>query len=145
MAKNFNKFVRRFQRKIIQKDIEHHNENIVNLFYNPQNWGKLPEEEITLLEEMRGKIKGYLLGLYLKIENEIISKATFITDGCGVMVATGLQLTILITGKSIEYAKNLKPEDISNALMGIPPNEKHCTDLAIKTLKNAIKKYKHKN
>jgi NifU-like protein involved in Fe-S cluster formation len=143
MPKNFDKFVKNLQKEIIQKEIKDHNEKIVNLFYNPQNWGKPPNEEITVFEEKRGGLKGYSLGLYLKIENGIITQANFITDGCGVMVATGSQLTLLIKGKSIEFAENLKPEDIINALISIPPNEEHCLDLAINTLRNAIKKYKH--
>jgi len=142
MPKNFDKFVKNLQKEIIQKEIKDHNEKIVELFHNPQNWGKPSKEEITIFEERRGGLKGYCLGLYLKIENDIIIKANFITDGCGVMVATGSQLTIIIIGKSVEFAENLKPDYLINALIGIPPDEIHCIDLAIKTLKNAIKKYK---
>ncbi len=110
--------------------------------YNPQNWGKPSKEDITIFEEKRGGKKGYFLGLYLKIENDIISKANFITDGCGVMIAIASQLTIIIKGKSIEYAMNLKPDHLINALKGIPPDEIHCVNLAIITLKDVIKKYK---
>lgn len=142
MPDKLEEFVKNLQREIIQKEIGDHNEKIVNLCYNPQNWGKPPQEEITVLEEQRGGPKEYFLGLYLKIENDLIIKANFITDGCGMMIATGSQLTILIEGKSIEFTEKLKPEDINNALMGIPRDEMHCIDLAINTLKTAIKKYK---
>ncbi len=145
MPDKFNEFVKNLQKEIIQKEIEDHNEKIVNLCYNPQNWGKPPKEEITVFEERRGGPKEYFFGLYLKIENDIIIKANFRTDGCGVMIATGNQLTLLIEGKSIEFAENLKPKEINNALMRIPPDEKHCIDLAINTLKTAIKKYKHEH
>lgn len=142
MPDKLEEFVKNLQKEIIQKEIGDHNEKIVNLCYNPQNWGKPPQEEITVLEEQRGGPKEYFLGLYLKIENDLIIKANFITDGCGVMIATGSQLTILIEGKSIEFTEKLKPEDINNALKGIPRDEMHCIDLAINTLKTAIKKYK---
>ncbi|MFX0001108.1 MAG: iron-sulfur cluster assembly scaffold protein [Candidatus Hodarchaeota archaeon] len=143
MPLNFDKFTKKLQNEIFQKDIEEYNKKIVNLFYNPKNWGRPPKKEITVFEERRNGPKRYFLGLYLKIENNSIIKANFITDGCGVMVAIGSQLTLLIKGKTLEFANNLKPEDISNALMGIPPNEEHCTDLAINTLRKTIKKYKH--
>lgn len=142
MPDKLEEFVKNLQREIIQREIGDHNEKIVNLCYNPQNWGKPQQEEITVLEEQRGGPKEYFLGLFLKIENDLIIKANFITDGCGVMIATGSQLTILIEGKSIEFTEKLKPEDINNALMGIPRDEMHCIDLAINTLKTAIKKYK---
>ncbi len=99
MPKKFDNFAKSLQKEIIKREIEDHNERIVNFFYNPQNWGIPPEEETTVVEELRGGPKEYFLGLYLKIENSFISKAQFVTDGCGVMVATGCQMTLLIKGK----------------------------------------------
>ncbi|MFX0132999.1 MAG: iron-sulfur cluster assembly scaffold protein [Candidatus Hodarchaeota archaeon] len=142
MPDKFKEFVENLQKEIIQKEIGEHNERIVYLSHNPQNWGKLPKKEITVLEEKRGGPKEYFLGLYLKIKNNKILKANFITDGCGVMVATGSQLTLLIEGKSIEFAEKLKPEDIDKALNGLPENEKYLADFVIETLKEIIEKYK---
>jgi len=142
MSDKFEKFVEKLQKKIIKKEIKDHNERIVDLCYNPQNWGKPLKEEITVYEELRGEPKNYFLGLYLKIKNGIIIKASFVTDGCGVMIATGSQTTILIEGRSIESAEKLTAIDIDKALMGIPKEEYHCLDLAIKTLKSTIEKYK---
>ncbi len=141
MPSEFDKFAEKLQREIIKKEIEDHNEKIVELFHNPQNWGKPPKEEITVSIEHRGGPKEDFLGLYLKIENDIIVKANFLTDGCGVMVATGSQMTLLIQNKSLEYAENLRPENLDTALMGLPHDEKHCADLAIETLNHVIKKY----
>ena len=142
MPKDFDKFVDRLQRNLTKEDIRDQNEKIVNLFHNPINWGKPPSEDITIFEERRGEPKGYFLGLYLKIEKNKIIKANFVTDGCGVMVATGSQTTILIEGKPINFAKNLKSEDIDKTLKGLPEDEKHCADFVIETLKGIIEKYK---
>ncbi|MHA1985232.1 MAG: iron-sulfur cluster assembly scaffold protein [Promethearchaeota archaeon] len=142
MPKTFDEFVENLQKEIIKREIKDHNKKIVSLCYNPQNWGKPPMEDIICLEEQRGGPKNYFLGLYFNIEKNKIKKVNFLTDGCGVMIATGSQLTILLEDKTIEFAENLKAEDINKALMGIPENEKHCLDLAIRTLRSAIKKYK---
>lgn len=144
MTDEFEEFVNKLQKEIIVKEIKDHNERIVNLCHNPQNWGKPSEDQITIFEERRGGPKDYFLGLYLKIENEEIIKANFITDGCGVLIAIGSQITILIRGKSIEFAENLTVNDIDKALMGLPKDEKHCAELAIETLKKTIEKYKSK-
>jgi len=144
MPENFNEFVEKLQNEIINREIKDYNEKIVTLCYNPQNWGKLLEDDITFFEESRGGPKNYFLSFYLNVENNIIRKISFLTDGCGVMIATGSQTTILLEGKTLEFAQNLKAEDIDKALMGLPENEKHCLDLAIKTLKSAIEKYKTK-
>jgi len=144
MPNDFDKFVRKLQKEIRQKQIKEHNKKIVDFYYNPQNFGRLPLEEISLSIEGRRGQKQYFFGLYLNINDAVISKAKFITDGCGVMVAIGCQMTLLIEGKSIEFANDLKSEDINSALMGIHQDEHHCLDLAIDTLKSAILKYKYK-
>ena len=142
MPDEFDVFIDQLQRKIIKEDIKKHSEIIVRLFHNPKNWGKPSKEEISIFDERRGGPKGYLLGLYLKIVDDIIINANFITDGCGAMVATASQTTILIKGKSLHFAKNLKSEDIDTALDGLPENEKYCADFVIETLRNIIEKYK---
>jgi nitrogen fixation NifU-like protein len=142
MSDKFERFIEKLQKLIIENEIKDHNERIVDLCYNPQNWGKPHIEDITVYEELRGEPKNYLLGLYLKIKEGIILKANFITDGCGVMIATGSQTTILIEGQTIDFAEKLTVEDIDNALMKIPTEERHCLDLAVKTLRNTIEKYK---
>jgi len=144
MPENFNEFVENLQNEIINREIKDYNEKIVTLCYNPQNWGKLLRDDITCFEERRGGPKNYFLGFYLNVENNIIRKISFLTDGCGVMIATGSQTTILLEGKTLEFAQNLKAGDIDKALMGLPENEKYCLDLAIKTLKSAIEKYNTK-
>ncbi|MHA2037305.1 MAG: iron-sulfur cluster assembly scaffold protein [Promethearchaeota archaeon] len=144
MPEQFDEFVENLQKEIIKREIEDHNKKIVSLCYNPQNWGKPEIENITCYEEHRGGPKNYFLGLYLNIENDIIKKVNFLTDGCGVMIATGSQLTILLEGKPIKFAENLIVKDIDVALMGVPESEMHCLELAIKTLRSAIKNCKSK-
>ena len=48
----------------------------------------------------------------------------------------------LLKNKSLDFAVNLKPEDINLALKGLPEDHKHCTELAVRTLRLAINKYK---
>lgn len=144
MKQNFNEFVDNLQKEIIKKEIKDHNKKIVDLFHNPYHFGKLPEDEITIVKEQKGGPKGYFLRLRLKIENNLITEAFYETDGCGVMIATGSQLILLIEGKSIEFAEKLKHEELNDALMGVPYDEIYCIDLAIDTLRSLIEKYKQK-
>lgn len=142
---NFDEFVEKLQKEIMDKELEHYNEYIVNLFHDPKNWGKPPEEEISACHAYEGSC-GDTMQFFLKINNHIIEKATFVTDGCGATVAAGSQTTQLIVGKSLEFAENIKPEDIDNALKGLPEDHKHCAELAVRTLRRSIEIYKyHKN
>ena len=138
---DFDKFVEDLQKEIMEKELDDYNKTIVALFHNPQNWGKLPENETSVSQSYKGPC-GDTMEFYLNIEDGIVKKASFITDGCGASVATASQTTILIKGKSLEYAESLTPEDIDSALNGLPEDHKHCAELSVRTLKRALSKYK---
>ncbi len=139
---HFDEYAKKLEKQIKEKAIEEYNEYIVNLFYEPKNWGKPLNEEISVLQLYKGPC-GDTMQFFLRIKDDIIEKANFITDGCGASIATASQVTILIEGKSLKYAEKLKPEDIDNSLGGLPENHKHCAKLAAMTLKKAINKYRN--
>ncbi|MBY9002939.1 MAG: iron-sulfur cluster assembly scaffold protein [Candidatus Lokiarchaeota archaeon] len=140
-ANNFDDFVANLQKEIIDKEKEEFNEYIVELFHNPKNWGKPLEKDISVSQTYTG-LCGDTMHYYLKIEDDIITKANFVTDGCGASVATACQTTMLIEGKSLKYVENLTPEEIDKALKGLPDDHKHCAELSVRTLRRAISKYK---
>ncbi|MFX1238922.1 MAG: iron-sulfur cluster assembly scaffold protein [Promethearchaeota archaeon] len=141
---SFDSFVNQLQQEIIDNEIKEYNEHIVELFQNPKNWGPLPEGELSVLQKYLGPC-GDTMIFFLKINDNIIEKAQFTTDGCGASVATASQTTLLIEGKSITQARQLTPEDIDKALKGLPEDHKHCTELAVRTLRRAIDQYENKN
>ena len=141
---DLDKWVEKIQKEIIDEAISQYNEYIVELMQNPKNWGKPKSSEISVWHAYEG-FCGDTMQFFLKIENNIIKKATFITDGCGATVAAGSQTTIMIEGKTLEFAESLKPIDIDNALGGLPDDHTHCAELAIKTLIYAIEKYLSQN
>ena len=138
---NLDKWVEELQKEIIDQEIEKYNEYIVELLQNPKNWGKPSTEEICVWHAYEGSC-GDTMKIFLKIKDNIIEKANFITDGCGATIAAGSQTTIMVEGKSLRHAENLQPIDIDIALGGLPNDHKHCAELAIRTLQRAIEKYK---
>lgn len=142
MAKDsFDKHKDKLQKEIIIKEIEVYNDYIVDLSQNPRNWGKLPDKKISVSQSYTGPC-GDTMQFFLKIKDNIIEKANFISDGCKACIAAASQTTLLIEGKPIDYAEKLSPEDIDKALKELPEDHKHCTELAVRTLKRAILKYK---
>ena len=139
----FDEFVNKLQKEIIDIELKDFNERIIELFHNPRNWGKPPNDEITESHIYEGPC-GDTMQFFLKIKNNKIDKANFITDGCGATVACGSQTTMLIEGRSLEFAENLKSKDIEMTLNGLPEDHKHCAELAIRTLRRLIEKYKYK-
>lgn len=136
-------FIDDLQTKINEKEIEEYNDYIVELLRNPKNWGIPSDKEISISQAFTGPC-GDTMKLFLKITDGIIEKANFVTDGCGASIATASQITLLIEGKSLDYAEKLKPIDIDKALKGLPEDHKHCAELAVRTLRRLINKYKDK-
>jgi nitrogen fixation NifU-like protein len=136
----FDEYVENLQRIIYEEEIEAYNERIVELYHEPKNWGKPPDDEVTISKTYEGSC-GDTMSFFLKIEDDIIKKANFITDGCGASVAAGCQATLLILNKSINNAEKLEAEDIDSALNGLPEDHKHCAELAAITVRRAIDDY----
>ncbi|MDD4873820.1 MAG: iron-sulfur cluster assembly scaffold protein [Dehalococcoidales bacterium] len=84
---------------------------------------------------------GDTMKIWLKVDNDQIAKAGFMTDGCGTSIASGSMVTELATGKDISEALLISQQNILDALNGLPEENKHCALLASNTLKAAIKVY----
>ena len=136
----FDRYVKWLQEEIIKEETKEYNEYIVKLYHEVKNWGKPSEEEISVWHAYEGPC-GDTMQFFLKINDGIIEKANFLTDGCGATVAAGSQMTLMIEGKPLEFAEKLPPKDIDDALHGLPEDHKHCAELVVITLKRSLKKY----
>lgn len=85
---------------------------------------------------------GDYLTIYIKVERNTIKDISFLVFGCAAAIATSSMTTVIAKGKTIEEVLKIKEDDIVRALNGLPENKKHCSNLAVKALNNAIKKYK---
>ena len=140
---DFDKFVDKLQKEIVNNEIKDYNEYIVELFHHPRNWGKPPLEDVSVSEKYQGPC-GDTMEFFLKIKDDVIQKANFYTDGCGATVAAGSQMTLLVEGKTLDFVKTIQPRDLDNALKGLPGDHKHCAELSVNAIKKAIAKYKLK-
>ena len=86
---------------------------------------------------------GDVMKLQLKLdENGIIIDVKFKTYGCGSAIASSTMFVEMLTGKTIEEAKQIKDKEIAEALQ-LPPIKLHCSVLAESGIKNSddIKKF----
>jgi len=104
----------------------------------PQNVGALPNPDG--FASPKGAC-GDSIELYLRVENDAIIDARFLTDGCAHTVACGSALTGLIKGLSLTQAAQVGAQEIDDALGGLPREHKHCAALAAATLRAAIRDY----
>jgi len=138
MTDSFDKFVEDLQETIIRDARASYADKVVDLWLNPVNLG--------VLEHPEGHAKvtgpcGDTVEIFLDIEEQRITRATFTTDGCGPAVASGSMATQLAIGKTLDEARAITQETILEALGGLPSESKHCALLAANTLASAIAAY----
>jgi nitrogen fixation protein NifU and related proteins len=89
-------------------------------------------------------VRGDVLQLQIKVENEIITDAKFKTYGCGSAIASSSLITTWLKGKSLDEAAEIKNTHIAEEL-ALPPVKIHCSILAEDAIKSAIADYKSKH
>tara|TARA_B100000085_G_scaffold196669_1_gene180382 strand:- start:2431 stop:2952 length:522 start_codon:yes stop_codon:yes gene_type:complete len=83
------------------------------------------------------------LDLKLNPETDVIEDVKFKTYGCGSAIASSSMFVEMLTGLTIEEAKQIKDKDIATALE-LPPIKIHCSVLAEDSIKKAIEDWEEK-
>lgn len=102
-------------------------ESLLEHFRNPHNVGDLPAATATV--EVTNPICGDLLRLSARLEHGHIAEARFKTQGCTAAIASSSVLTDMLLGKSPAEACAISPQQISEALGGLPPATFHAAQL----------------
>ncbi|MDI6890271.1 MAG: iron-sulfur cluster assembly scaffold protein [Thermodesulfovibrionales bacterium] len=117
---------------------EVYSETVIEHATNPKNFGNM--EDADGFASMTSSC-GDTMEIWLKIKNDIIIGATFMTDGCGTTIASGSMVTEISKGKNIKEVLKISQQDVLDALGGLPEDSQHCALLAANTLKEAISEY----
>jgi len=115
-----------------------YSETLVEHSMNPRNVGDI--EDAGGFAKITGPC-GDTMEIWLKVNNDTISDASFMTDGCGSTVASGSMVTEMAKGRTVFQALKIVQQDVLNALGGLPEESQHCALLAASTLKEAVKDY----
>ena len=115
-------------------------EKVMQHFINPQN--------AYSMEDFDGKGSygsvecGDYIEVFIKVNDNILTDVSYMVFGCTASVATSSMMSCLAKGKTIEQALEITEDDVENALDGLPEEKRHCSNLGVGALKNAIKNYK---
>jgi len=116
-------------------------QKVIELFKNPKNIGEMENPTVSVVE---GDPQcGDMYQMFLKIENDRIVDAKFLSFGCAANIATGSVTTELVKGMTIDEAEKISIKDIAKEL-SLPSIKMHCAVLAYKALRKAIKEYREK-
>ncbi|HSQ38061.1 MAG TPA: iron-sulfur cluster assembly scaffold protein [Acidimicrobiia bacterium] len=81
---------------------------------------------------------GDTMEVYLQLRDGLIGEATFMTDGGDSIVACGVALVEMVRGKTPGAAGLITPEELLEAVGGLPPAKVHCAKLAVRALRAAV-------
>jgi nitrogen fixation NifU-like protein len=123
---------------LAEQDSETYSPKVIREFRNPSNLAHMDDPDGQGISD---GLCGDTMMVYLKIEDGMISRCTFETDGCGATVACGSMLTRIAEGLSLENATGIDPEQLLSALDGLPDGHRHCATLAVIALKNAVRDF----
>lgn len=110
---------------------------VLNHFKNPRNAGELPNATATV--EVSNPVCGDVLQLAARVENGRISEVRFKAKGCVTSVACGSYLAETLAGMSIAEAGEITPEQIAEALGGLPTATMHAAQLAFDALRELLR------
>ena len=119
-----------------------YNPVVMDHFNHPRNRGEM--ENADGIGNATNPVCGDTMRLFIKVEDQRIVEATFLTFGCGAAIAASSMTTEMIKGKTIEEALRISDQDVVEALGGLPPTKVHCSVLAEKALGAAIADYRAK-
>jgi nitrogen fixation NifU-like protein len=111
-------------------------------FQNPRNVGEIsnPDGVGTVGNASCGDI----MQLFIKVNGDRITEATFKTFGCGAAIATSSILTERIKGVKLDEALKISEETSREVLSQLPKEKISCFTLATDALKLAIEEYRCK-
>jgi nitrogen fixation NifU-like protein len=82
--------------------------------------------------------EGPYVQVWLRIVEGKIVKAAQQTNGCPAQIASASVTAQLITGRTVEQALCLEAKDLLLMLGGLPEGKEHCTEMAVRALRQAL-------
>jgi nitrogen fixation protein NifU and related proteins len=109
---------------------------VLHHFQRPHNAGHLLDANATA--EVSNPVCGDVLRLEVRMADGRIEAARFKAQGCVAAIASGSVLTDALIGKTTEEARQVTPQQISDALGGLPPATFHAAQLCCDAVKAVL-------
>ena len=109
----------------------------------------LTPRHLGMLSEPDGQAQiigpcGDTIEVFLKIDDGVVCKAFFLTDGCEYTIACGDAICELAEKKTVKEAFQINAEKLFDYLEGLPKDHVHCASLAANTMRKALLEYLEK-
>src|SRR5262249_14178832 len=114
-----------------------YSEKLLDYFQNPRCVGEIADAH--RVAEVSNPVCGDVMKLWVKVNDGRIQDAKFKAQGCSAAIATSSYATEMVIGLTVAEARQIRKEQIAEALGGLPPSEMSCTVLASDASKQVLK------
>ncbi|OGC70042.1 hypothetical protein A2415_01645 [candidate division WWE3 bacterium RIFOXYC1_FULL_39_7] len=119
-------------------------EELMDVYKNPQNRGKLDDPSVAVLE--RNPMCGDEINLQLSIKDGIIEDARFDGSACAVSIISSALVTDEIKGKTLDELKTYDRRKVLDLVgLNLSTSRVKCATLILSAVQSAIKKYESTN
>ncbi|MSQ28935.1 MAG: iron-sulfur cluster assembly scaffold protein [Dehalococcoidia bacterium] len=115
---------------------EYYSPQVIDHFEHPRNAGAMEDADAEAY--VTNPVCGDSLRLFLRIEDDHITRASFLSSGCPASIATSSAATELLVGKPLAEAEAMPREAYSDAVGGLPKSKVHCSVLAASAVRRAV-------
>lgn len=115
---------------------------VLDHFERPRNVGVVVDADADVTVD--SPRCGDVLRLSLRVRDGRIVEARFLARGCGAAIASASRLTELLSGLPLGRAADLDGEAVANALGGLPPGKRDCSELAARAAAAAVADYRRR-
>ena len=113
-----------------------YSEALIEHFERPRNAGAMEDADAEAF--VTNPVCGDSMRIFLRIEDDRVAAASFLTSGCPASIGTSSAATELVIGRSLDEAAALTREDYAEAVGGLPKSKLHCSVLAAAAVREAI-------
>jgi nitrogen fixation NifU-like protein len=137
VADSFDEIAKRLQDAIF----EGYSQRLKEELFNAENIGAIenPDGHARITG-----VCGDTIEMFARVQDGKVHDIKFVTDGCGFTVACANYVARTATGKTVDEALGIEPDDIDRYFEGLPDENKHCAKLAVMTLRALIDDYHNK-
>jgi nitrogen fixation NifU-like protein len=122
---------------------EYYSPQVLDHFEHPRNAGAMPDADAEAY--VTNPVCGDSLRLFLRIEDDHIAKASFLSSGCPASIATSSAATELVAGLPLDEAVALTRESYAEAVGGLPKSKIHCSVLAASAVRQAVEQWRERH
>ena len=120
-----------------------YSQKVIDHFMEPRNNYDMPDADGV--GQAGDPSCGDAVGIYIKVKEGRIDAASFVVMGCVGAIASSSMTVELIEGRTVREAYELTPEEIADALGGLPEHKIHCSVLGAEAVRRAIEDYEKKS